>query len=741
MKNVQRLILAACALAAAANNAHAAPAPTAESEIHSTEPTVWGWYYNRPISWINEEGKKSGLRPIKITSNGEPAKGTLGDPKLNVLFVRNAGAYKVQDWMIVDRSKSDASNFNVPAFRLSNWRVTGLAWHQYEGQNSKLVDWRVAAIQVLDKPLYDAYDVRPFLSQADLLKLPNDGWRVVDIEKYSGKTDVYSAIVVPNVGDNKRKWAWLFGTTKSVIQTTAGDINDVKYRISDFERNSNGTFDALLVEAKGEATKWYSNQVDSTLKNDVLRRHGGFDGVKLTGGIRFTDMLAYRDGKDNLKYDVLTMENGVGKYPISRDIRPNTGDIDAAILKAMSRQGAAATSFALAKNGKVFYRAAYGYADLKTGKPVSHLNTGRIASISKTFTAAAIMRLIGQGKLHLDDTVFGNDGVLSSLTPFDYEGYKGATVKDLEKIRVRHLLNHTAGWDRGTSGDPDAKPDTDSLTCDSTGECEPTMGKLSYITASAQKQGALDNAASVAGIDEIIRWMIKPDDKDFLPVWAPGTKQVYSNFGFTVLQKIIEVKSGLSYKTYIDNMCKYSGLKFYAGPSNPLLPAPNEWTYHDEPGAGTTSNVNWTTVKLDAPVAAPYFHDMKAILGHGGWVCTAENLVKFAANIEGSTSKAWLKPGVFRSMLERPGAIAPDVNRYVGLNWFVEHGKDDNDDILAYWHGGRLGGAGDSELKGWYDRKLSRAFIYNSSASAASNEMMIAVDKLIVALDDKGLLK
>ena len=128
MKNVQRLVLAACALAAAANNAHAAPAPTAEAEVHSTTPTTWGWFYNKPISWINETGKKSNLRPIKITSNGEPAKGTLGDPKLNVLFVRNAGAYKVQDWIVVDRSKSDASNFNVPAFRISQWRVTSLAW-------------------------------------------------------------------------------------------------------------------------------------------------------------------------------------------------------------------------------------------------------------------------------------------------------------------------------------------------------------------------------------------------------------------------------------------------------------------------------------------------------------------------------------------------------------------------------------------------------------------------------------
>ena len=600
----------------------------------------------------------------------------------------------------------------------------------------------MAAIQVKDAPLYSAYDVRPFLSKSELLELPNQGFRVVDIEKYdAGKTDVYSAIIVPNKGENKRKWAWLFGSTKSAIQTTAGNINNVTYRISDFERNSNGTFDTLLVEADGEATKWYSNQTDDTLKNDVLRRHGGFDGVKLTGGIRFTDMVAYRDGKDNLKYDVLTMENGVGKYPISRDIRPNREDIDAAILKAMSRQGAAATSFALAKNGKVFYRAAYGYADLKSAKPASLVNTGRIASISKTFTSAAIMRLIDQDKLHLDDIVFGKKGILSSLTPFDYKGYNGVAVATLEQIKVRHLLNHTAGWDRGTSGDINVPFDTNQSTCDSTGECEPTMGKLSYITASAQKQGALDNASSIAGIDEIIRWMSKPDDKDFLPAWAPGSRQVYSNFGFTVLEKIIEVKSGMSYKNYIDNMTKFMDIDLYAGPSNPLLSAPNEWTYHDEPGAGTTSNVNWTTTKLNAPVAAPYTIDMKAILGHGGWVCSAENLVKLAANLDGSAPNQWLKPKVFRSMMERPSAIAPDVNRYIGLNWFVEHGKDDNDDDLMYWHGGRLGGAGDSELKGWLNRKLSRAFIYNSSAASASNEMKIAVDKLIVVLDDKGLLK
>lgn len=63
----------------------------------------------------------------------------------------------------------------------------------------------------------------------------------------------------------------------------------------------------------------------------------------------------------------------------------------------MSRHGIPGGNFALAKNGKVIYRAAFGYADLASKTPATRNSRGRIASISKPITAAAIMKLVENG--------------------------------------------------------------------------------------------------------------------------------------------------------------------------------------------------------------------------------------------------------------------------------------------------------------------------------------------------------
>jgi N-acyl-D-amino-acid deacylase len=68
----------------------------------------------------------------------------------------------------------------------------------------------------------------------------------------------------------------------------------------------------------------------------------------------------------------------------------------------------------------------------------------RVASVSKTLTAVAIMELVQQGKLTLDALVFA-----SILT--DYRPLPGKSINpDLLKITVRNLLQHTGGWDRSS---------------------------------------------------------------------------------------------------------------------------------------------------------------------------------------------------------------------------------------------------------------------------------------------------
>ena len=89
----------------------------------------------------------------------------------------------------------------------------------------------------------------------------------------------------------------------------------------------------------------------------------------------------------------------------------------------------------------------YGWSDLQVMDPVKPHSLFRIASISKCITAVAIMRLIEEGKLSLEDHAFE----LLDIEPVPARWAK--PDPRLKQIKIQHLLNHTGGWDRSKSGD------------------------------------------------------------------------------------------------------------------------------------------------------------------------------------------------------------------------------------------------------------------------------------------------
>jgi D-alanyl-D-alanine carboxypeptidase len=86
--------------------------------------------------------------------------------------------------------------------------------------------------------------------------------------------------------------------------------------------------------------------------------------------------------------------------------------------------------FAAAVGGELIFEQAFGKADLASGDPLTSRHRFRVASHSKTFTAAAIMRLREQGRLGLDDAV---------------GGYVPRLGKALGEATLGQLLSHTAG--------------------------------------------------------------------------------------------------------------------------------------------------------------------------------------------------------------------------------------------------------------------------------------------------------
>ena len=150
----------------------------------------------------------------------------------------------------------------------------------------------------------------------------------------------------------------------------------------------------------------------------------------------------------------------------------------------------------VAKDGKVVYRKAFGMANLELGIPMKPENVLEIGSITKQFTAVAILMLEEQGKLSVTDPI---------TTYFPDYPTQGTV------ITVHQLLNHTSGI-RSYTGMSDfqsqARVDMDPLTL----------------------------------ID-----VFKNEPMDF----KPGERWLYNNSGYIILGAIIEQVSGMSYAEYI----------------------------------------------------------------------------------------------------------------------------------------------------------------------------------------------
>src|SRR5437660_6213704 len=109
--------------------------------------------------------------------------------------------------------------------------------------------------------------------------------------------------------------------------------------------------------------------------------------------------------------------------------------LDALIPSQLRNRNIAGAVVSVVKDGQVLFQKGYGYADFEAKQPVLPDQTlFRPGSISKLFTATAVMQLVEQGKLDLDRDV--ND-YLDFAIPKTYP----------EPITLRQLLTHTAGFE------------------------------------------------------------------------------------------------------------------------------------------------------------------------------------------------------------------------------------------------------------------------------------------------------
>lgn len=277
-------------------------------------------------------------------------------------------------------------------------------------------------------------------------------------------------------------------------------------------------------------------------------------------------------------------------------------------------------SVAVAREGKLVFARGFGYACLADSMLAEPYHRFRIASVSKLVTAVAVMKLQEEGKLSVNDRVFGPDGILDD-TLFAHP--KDKRVFD---ITVGHLLAHEGGWSQ-RYGDQMFMPDVIARTL---GVPMPVDTKT------------------------IIRFAL---DKNLH--FNPGAGQSYSNLGYSILGLVIEKVSGMGYEEYCSRkVLEPIGIYDMAlGHNLPDMALPFEVSYYEVVNAPLRPSVYGTGEMLPASNGG---NNIEALGAAGAWVATAPDLMRLLLAVDGfSDPKDILSPASITFMTDVYNGYAP----------------------------------------------------------------------------------
>jgi len=344
------------------------------------------------------------------------------------------------------------------------------------------------------------------------------------------------------------------------------------------------------------------------------------------------------------------------EVPISGTAVPGMKSYDQVIPDFMRKYSIPGGAVAVMRDGRLIYARGFGYADVESKTPVQPDALFRIASVSKTITAAAIMKLVEEGKLTLDDRVAP---FIANLTPAP-----GATVDPRwEQITIRHLLNHTGGWDR-------TKPN----------------GGFDPIDRPAIAAAAV-GAPAPASAETLIRYM-KGMPLDF----DPGEKFAYSNFGYIILGRVIERVSGMPYEEYARTRVlePVGANRTQQGKSRLRDALPEEVKYYWPGEPGTPGPIVPSVFPGEGLVPINYggYHH-EAGDASGAWVSSTIDLLRLVGGIDGRANRPDILSAELIAEMTSKGATACNNGAcYYGAGWFVRPTQGD----ANWWHGGTLPG-------------------------------------------------
>ncbi|MFE2107432.1 serine hydrolase domain-containing protein [Kitasatospora sp. NPDC059463] len=217
--------------------------------------------------------------------------------------------------------------------------------------------------------------------------------------------------------------------------------------------------------------------------------------------------------------------------------------LDEAIQQVMQQAGIPGVQVGLWIRGQGSYLRAFGVADKETGAPMTEQLNMRIGSETKTFTATAVLQLVDEGLIGLDDPIATYlDGVPCG-----------------EDIRVRDLLDMRSGLFPYSEDDD-------------------------FVNA------FLDDPDRVFTPEELLAYGYRHENE-----FAPGSRFQYSNSNYILLGLLVERVSGRSLEEFVhDRITAPSGLRHTLFPRGTELPEPYAHGYTDQtPTGAVADSTHW----------------------------------------------------------------------------------------------------------------------------------------------------
>jgi CubicO group peptidase (beta-lactamase class C family) len=178
--------------------------------------------------------------------------------------------------------------------------------------------------------------------------------------------------------------------------------------------------------------------------------------------------------------------------------------LESFILSKIMRYKMPGLSIAIMSSGELVYAKGFGFRDLEYSQPATPQTSYCVGSVTKAFTAAAIMQLVERGLVSLEDPVSRYVDVIKS-----------------PEVEISHLLTHTSGI--------------------------PALGYAEALIESFYKLRT-DLLLPIAKPDDVLSFM---RDYAEYPHFKPGERWFYLNEGYVILGKVIEKVTGVNYEEYV----------------------------------------------------------------------------------------------------------------------------------------------------------------------------------------------